>query len=380
MKNRTIILTLITIIIILAAVIIVILVNGNSSTKEQSSSIRMKKSSKKMKIIAIEEHFLNEKITKATYDEVEKMAPSHARAFIADFGSRETMKPEQLFDIGAGRVADMDANEIDVQMLSYNAPATELLSSPLAVELAREANDQLAAAIAKYPDRFIGFATLPTSDPKAAAEELRRCIQELGFKGGMINGTAHGRFMDHPDFEPIFAMSAELDIPLYFHPSIVNKQVRDAYYYNEDPAFAARFASAGLGWHYEVGIHIMRLIFAGIFDRYPNLQVIMGHWGELIPFYMDRINTFFPASASPMKHDFKYYMQNNVYITPSGMFNLPQLQNALQTIGADRIIYSVDYPYYSNKGAREFLENAPISQTDKEKIAHINAEKLFKLK
>ncbi len=333
-----------------------------------------------MKIITIEEHFLNTEITNATRSEIEKLAPSHDKAFVADFGARQTMKPEQLFDIGAGRIADMDANGINMQILSYNAPATELLPSPLALELARKANDQLAAAIAAYPGRFLGFATLPMSDPKAAAEELRRCVTELGFKGAMINGTAHGKFMDEPGFEVFFATAAELDVPLYIHPTIVKKEVRDAYYYNADPAFAARFASAGIGWHFEVGVHVMRLIFAGTFDRYPNLQVIMGHWGELIPYYMDRINAFFPASASPMKHDFKYYMQNNMYITPSGMFNLPQLQNAMETMGADRIMYSVDYPYYPNEGARDFLENAPISQADKEKIAYGNAEKLFKIK
>ncbi len=334
----------------------------------------------RLKIITIEEHFLNAAITAATREEIERIAPGHAKAFAADFGSRQTMKPGQLFDIGAGRIADMDAHGIDVQILSYNSPATELLPSPLAVELARQANDQLAEAIAAYPGRFYGFATLPLSDPAAAAEELRRCVTELGFKGAMINGTAHGRFLDDPDFEVFFATAAELDVPLYLHPTIVKKEVRDAYYHHEDPAFAARFASAGMGWHYEVGVHVLRLIFAGVFDRYPNLQVITGHWGELLPFYMERINTFFPASASPMQHDFKHYLLNNVYITPSGMFNLPQLQFALETLGADRIIYSVDYPYYPHAGARAFLENAPISRENREKIAHGNAEKLFKLK
>ncbi len=334
----------------------------------------------KMKLITIEEHFINAEITAATRDEIEKIAPGHSKAFVADFGSRQTMKPGQLTDIGAGRIANMDANGIDVQILSYNSPATELLPSPLAIELARRANDQLAAAIKAYPGRFFGFATLPMSDPKAAAEELRRCVKELGFKGAMINGTAHGRFMDEPEFDVFFSTAAELDVPLYIHPTIIKKEVRDAYYDNVDTALSARFASAGIGWHVEVGVHVIRLILAGVFDRYPNLQVIMGHWGELIPFYMERINTFFPSTASPMKHDFKYYMQHNIYITPSGMFNLPQLQYVLQTMGADRIIYSVDYPYYPNEGARAFLENAPISQQDKEKIAHKNAESLFKLK
>ncbi len=335
---------------------------------------------KKMKIITIEEHFLNAAITDATRAEIERIAPGHAKAFVADFGSRQTMKPGQLFDIGAGRIADMDANGIDVQILSYNSPATELLPSPLAVELARQANDQLAEAIAAYPNRFYGFATLPMSDPEASAQELRRCVTELGFKGAMINGTAHGRFLDEPEFEVFFATAAELDVPLYIHPTIVKKEVRDAYYHNDNPAFAARFASAGMGWHYEVGVHVLRLIFAGVFDRHPNLQVITGHWGELLPFYLERINTFFTASASPMQHDFKYYMLNNIHVTPSGMLNLPQLQFVLETLGADRIIYSVDYPYFPNAGAREFLENTPISQENKEKIAHGNAEKLFKLK
>ncbi len=350
----------------------------SSATSKSNKSVES--TNKKMKIITIEEHFINAEISTAIAPEIEKIAPGHAQSFHADFGTRQTMRPEQLFDLGAARIASMDANGIDVQILSYSGPSTELLPSPQAVELVRKANDQLAAAIAVYPDRFLGFATLPMSDPQAAAKELRRCVSELGFVGALINGTAHGRFMDEPEFEVFFATAAELDVPLYLHPAPVKKEVRDAYYDNADPAFAARFAGAGIGWHFEVGVHVMRLIFAGVFDRYPNLQVITGHWGELIPYYMDRINTFFPATASPMKHDFKYYMQNNVYITPSGMFNQPQLQNAMEMMGADRIMYSVDYPYYPNEGARAFLENAPISQQDKEKIAHGNAEKLFKLK
>lgn len=333
----------------------------------------------RMKIITIEEHFINAEISAAIRGEVEKIAPGHSKAFDADFGPRQTMKPGQLTDIGEGRIANMDANGIDMQILSYGGPATELLPSPLAIELSRQANDRIAETMKAYPGRFMGFALLPMSDPKAAEVELERCIKELGFVGAIVYGTAHGRFMDEPQFEPFFEKLAELDVPLYIHPTIINTQVRNVYYDNPDSAFAARFASAGIGWHYEVGIHVMRLIFAGVFDRYPNLQVIVGHWGELIPFYMDRINAFFPATASPMKQDFKYYMLNNVYVTPSGMFNLAQLQNTIEMMGADRIIYSADYPYYPNEGAREFLENAPISREAKEKIAYKNAMKLFKL-
>lgn len=333
----------------------------------------------RMKIITVEEHFINEEIATAIRVEVEKIAPGHSKAFNADFGSRQTMKPEQLTDLGEGRVANMDTNGIDMQILSYGGPATELLSSPLAVELSRKANDRLAAAIADHPGRFMGFALLPMSDPMAAVTELERCVKELGFVGAMVYGTAHGRFMDEAEFDPFFAKLAQLNVPLYIHPTVVNTEVRNIYYNNADPAFAARFASAGIGWHYEVGIHVMRLIFAGVFDRYPDLQIIMGHWGELLPFYMDRLNAFFPATASPMEHDFKYYLQNNIYVTPSGMFTVPQLQYIIETMGAERILYSADYPYYPNEGARAFLENAPISREDKEKIAHGNAERLFKL-
>ncbi len=351
----------------------------SANAQTGNNQVHKSEESTHMKMITIEEHFINADINTAIQDEIERIAPGHAQSFHADFGSRQTMRPEQLFDIGAGRIASMDANGIDMQILSYSGPGAELLPSPQAVVLARQANDQMAAAVKAYPGRFLAFATLPMADPKAAAEELKRCINELGFVGALINGTAHGRFMDDPDFEEFFATVAQLDVPLYLHPTPVKREVRDAYYDNADPAFAARFASAGIGWHFEVGVHVMRLVFAGVFDRYPNLQIITGHWGELISFYTDRINTFFPASASPMKHDFKYYMQNNMYITPSGMFSLPQLQFAIETMGADRIMYSADYPYYPNEGARDFLENAPISQQDKEKIAHDNAEKLFKI-
>ncbi len=361
--------------IIFIAIALMLCITANAQQSSKSTN-----NSNKMKIITIEEHFLNADIIAATADEIEKMAPGHSKAFMADFGTRQVMQPGQITDIGAGRIANMDANGIDMQILSYSGPATEPLNSPASIELAKQTNNQMAGAVAAHPGRFLAFATLPINDPEAAAKELRRSVTELGFKGALINGTAHERFLDAPEFDVIFATAAELDVPLYFHPSIVNKQVRDVYYNNADTAFAARFASAGIGWHYEVGVHVMRLIFAGVFDRYPNLQIIMGHWGEMLTPYIDRFNTFFPATASPMKHDFKYYMQNNIYITPSGMFNVPQLQNAMDILGADRIMYSADYPYYPNEGAREFLENAPISQQDKEKIAHGNAEKLFKIK
>ncbi len=331
-----------------------------------------------MKIITVEEHFINPMAQKACAAEVEKLAPSHAKAFSPEQGFPSNMSFENIADIGELRLADMDANGIDMQVISCNSNI-ELLLTDEAIKLSHMINDQLYEATQAHPTRFAGFAALPISNPTAATCELKRSVTKLGFKGALFNGTAHERFLDEPEYESFLAMTAELDVPLYLHPGIVNHNVRDAYYHYDDPAFAARLASAGYGWHVETGIHALRLILSGVFDRYPNLQIILGHWGEMIPYMMERINHNFSAGAAKTKHDFEYYMHNNVYVTPSGLFNMPQFENTLTMMGADRILYSVDYPYYLNKGAREFLENAPISQEDKEKIAHGNAEKLLKL-
>jgi uncharacterized protein len=239
-------------------------------------------------------------------------------------------------------------------------------------------NDQLAAVVAAHPDRFAGFATLPTPDPKAAAAELERAVRQLGFKGAMINGRAgDNRFLDDPRFSPILEKAETLDVPIYIHPTWASKAVRDDYYGGFDPDTSARFACAGWGWHVETGIHALRMILAGILDRYPRLQIILGHWGELIPFYLSRLDQL---------HEFKHlkrrmsdYFLQNFYVTPSGMYTIPPLLLTLETIGADRIMYSVDYPYVIDEHARTFLENAPISHADNEKIAHGNAERVLKI-
>jgi len=332
-----------------------------------------------MKIIGIEEHFLNNEIAAATTEAIEKAAPGLLTAFRPIPGEQLSKVMSLVSDLGAKRIADMDEHGIDVQVLSYNAPGTQVLTAKEAVPLAIAANDALALAVKAYPDRFAGFATLPTPDPIAAAKELERCVKEFGFKGAMINGNTNGRFLDEPELEPILAKAAELEVPLYIHPTLINKTVRDAYYGNLDETVSARFASTAWGWHNETGIHVIRLILAGVFDKYPNLQIIIGHWGEMIPFFLSRTDKYFPKVVTHLKKDFKEYVLGNIYVTPSGLFDLPQFKNTLEVMGEDRIMYSIDFPFYENKGARAFLENAPISQEAKEKIAHGNAEKLLKL-
>jgi predicted TIM-barrel fold metal-dependent hydrolase len=247
------------------------------------------------------------------------------------------------------------------------------------VRLARQANDQLAAAVAAHPDRFAGFAILPLTEPEAAAHELERTVTSLGFKGAMINGTTNGHFLDDPSFLPILQRAVALDVPIYIHPAVPPPVVQQAYYFGLDPAAGFALSTSAWGWHSEVGIHALRLILAGVFDRLPSLQIIIGHMGEMIPFMLARINNVLTPVAKHLQRSVPDYFLQNFYITNSGFFTDPPLLLALQTIGADRIIFAVDYPFSTNQQGREFLDRASISPADKEKISHLNAERLLKL-
>jgi predicted TIM-barrel fold metal-dependent hydrolase len=204
-------------------------------------------------------------------------------------------------------------------------------------------------------------------------------VRSLGFKGAMINGTTNGRFLDDPSFLPILERAVVLDVPIYVHPEVPPAAVREAYYSGFDPAVNFSLSTAGWGWHSEVGIHALRLILAGVFDRFPSLQIIIGHMGEMIPFMLARINNVLTPVAKHLQHAVPDYFLQNFYITTSGFFTDPPLLLALQTMGADRIIFSVDYPYSANEQGRVFLDSASISPADKEKISHLNAERLLKL-
>ncbi len=324
-----------------------------------------------MKIIALEEHFQIAAIKKA----VAKFFPDqHAFHTIIYEPSSA-----QLEDLGADRLHHMDIMGIDVQVLSYTAAGLPTIPAVEAVPVAREINDQLASAIQAHPDRFAGFATLPMSDPAAAASELERAVSKLGLKGAMINGRTNGLFLDDSLFRPILEAAAALDVPIYLHPSFPPKAVQDAYYAGLDPAVSMNFATVGWGWHLETGIHALHMILAGVFDKYPNLQLILGHWGEMIPFYLARFHEALTPAAKHLQRPVADYFLQQMYVTPSGMFTLPPFLLTLQIMGADRVMYSVDYPYIQSNQARTFLENAPVSPADREKIAHGNAEKVLKL-
>jgi uncharacterized protein len=284
----------------------------------------------------------------------------------------------KLDDVGEERIADMDAGGIDIQVLSHGAPGTEQLDAEQAIPLAREANDYLARSIAPHPDRFAAFATLPTAAPVQAADELERTVSEHGFKGALINGHVRGRFLDDRFFWPIFERAADLDVPIYLHPTPPPAAVREAYYGGLDPQVGQTLSMAGWGWHVETGLHVLRLIVGGLLDAYPGLQIIVGHMGEALPFFLARSSRVLRQQAG-LSRPLEEYMAANFHFTTSGMFTYPPLTCLLEVVGADRVMFSVDYPYSSNVEGRDFVLDAPISEADREKLAHGNADRLLGL-
>ena len=321
-----------------------------------------------MKIIALEEHFLTPDILAAWA--ASPVGTEGTSAF--DRGEIE----ERLDDLGDGRIALMDESGVDMQVLSVTTPALCNLQPEESITLARITNDLIAATIARHPTRFDGFATLPTPAPQAAGAELERAVTTLGLKGAMLCGRTQDKDLDHPDFDSMFATAARLNVPLYIHPQIPQKAVRDTLYGGLGEPASTAFAAFGLGWHYEAGIQFVRMILAGVFDRYPNLQIILGHWGEVVLFYTERLKNL--SRAVDLKRPVLDVMHQNLNVTPSGMWSERYFRFATEELGMDRILFSADYPYQYRPGGqpRQFLEQLAISQEDKQKIAHTNWERL----
>lgn len=322
-----------------------------------------------MRLIALEEHY---------------HAPAVKRALSA--AGRPDPPPDspiarvqaKLDDLGAGRLADMDAGGIDVQVVSQSPPGTEQLEPGQAIPVATQANDYLAEQIARNPDRFAGFATLPTAAPQSAADELERAVTALGFKGALINGHVRGRFLDDPTFWPIFERAEALSVPIYLHPTEPPEAVKTASYAGLPPNIATSLATNAWGWHVDTGLHALRLIAGGVLDAYPRLQVIIGHMGEALPFFLERASRNLQRQAG-LERPLQHYMAQNFHFTTSGMFSYPPLRCLLDVIGADRVMFSVDYPFAHNEEGRDFMVGAPIDAADREKLAHGNAERLLGL-
>jgi predicted TIM-barrel fold metal-dependent hydrolase len=289
---------------------------------------------------------------------------------------------EQLRDLGRQRLADMDANGIDLQVISHAPPGPQALGGVEALARAREANDLLADAVRAYQGRFAGFASLPTADPQAAADELERATGELGLAGALVHSTlgSNGAFLDEPGFEPLLERFERLDRPLYLHPGPPPAALHEALYRGLPPPVAARLATNSWGWHAEAGLHVLRMIATGVFDRHPALRMIVGHCGEMLPFMLARIDAMLrPETLDTMALAPSEYFGRNIWVTTSGMFSIPPVMCAVQVLGVDRVLFSVDYPFGSNAAGRALLDALPLGPADKAKIAGGNAERLLGL-
>lgn len=315
-----------------------------------------------MRIIAVEEHYVRRP----------PGPQERPRALEAEVQAR-------LLDLGPDRIADMDAAGIDVQVLSLLAPGAQRFDAATAAARVREENDRLADAVRRQPDRLAAFAAVPTGDPAAAAGELERAVTTLGFRGAMIHGQTEGAFLDDQRFWPILECAEALGVPIYLHPAPPPAAVAEAYYGGFSPAVGAALATSGWGWHMETGLHVLRLVLAGVFDRFPRLQTVIGHLGEALPFMLTRTSVRLPPAATGLQRTVAEYVRENVHVTTSGFFSVPPLLNALLEVGADRVLFAVDYPISSNAAGVAFLNAMPVSAADREKIAHGNAERLLRL-
>ena len=319
----------------------------------------------KIYTIALEEHFATPAILARTASVAGPQSPADA----------EALHP-RLLDLDDQRIAAMDATGVDLQVISHTAPGMEHVVDD-APALAREANDLLLGAIARHPDRFAGFATLPVNDPPAAAEELRRCVG-LGLRGALVNGTVDGRFLDHPAFDDLLTVADELGVPLYVHPGVPPRAVVDAYYAGFSDPVSRTLSTAAWGWHAETAVHVLRLVLGGAFDRHPGLQVIIGHMGEMLPVMIDRATGLLdPVSGLP--RSLRDYVTSHVSVTVAGVYSLPAFSAAVQAFGIDRLMFSTDYPYVPGAPARQFLATVPLAPADRLRLASGNAAALLGL-
>lgn len=317
-----------------------------------------------MKKITLEEHLLAPGL----------QFPAATSALLTpDFAERMVVR---LSDIEQYRLPEMDQYGIDMQVLSLPAGIQMEKDAAVAIKLARQGNDSFAEIVRKYPTRFAGLAALPMQNPQAAADELERSVKQLGLKGAMINGHTHGEFMDEQKFWVVWERAEALQVPIYLHPgSTPSAQVN--HIYNGYP----ELLGPTWNWGVEMGTYALRMIFSGVFDTFPRTTLILGHMGETLPFVLWRLDS--RAEISPGARNIKklpsQYIKDNMVITTSGQFAPEPLLCSLLTLGADRILFAVDYPFERTEEGVRFIETAPISDADKEKICHLNAEKLLGL-
>lgn len=299
--------------------------------------------------------------------------------YAGNFTDRPLFIRERLPDMGERRIKDMDDTGIARQILLLTSPGVQVFDRDTAVGLARDSNDQLEEAVRKHPDRYTGLAAFAPQDPAEAAREIERSVG-LGMKGAVVNSHTHNEYLDDPKFYAIFEACEHLGVPLYIHPQTPSRQMIQ-------PFMERGLDGAIFGFAVETGLHLLRIIVAGVFDRFPKLQIVVGHLGEGLPFWLYRLDYMHAAgmkanrykSIKPLERKISEYMQQNVYVTTSGVPWAPSIMLCQQVLGMDRVLYAMDYPYEFVPEEVAMSDALPISDNDKLKFFQTNAENVFNL-
>lgn len=334
--------------------------------------------------ISIEEHFSTQEhldqltaILRNEYPIAHVMEEEKVLKYEVPFlwPARKQKAVDMLLDIGEGRIKDMDEQGIDFQILSLISPGVQVLDAAAGTSLARKINNTLSQAIDRNRARFSGLASLAPQDPEGAADELERSVTELGLVGATINSHVKGEYLDHKKYWTIFRMAEKLNVPIYLHPRAPQPAMIEPY------LKYPMLAGAMIGFAAEVSLHALRLISSGLFEKFPNLKIILGHLGEALPYWLWRIDNIYDRNpvAEKLPKSLSEYFKKNFYISTSGMCFQPPFICAYEALGADRILFAVDYPRESNETAVQFIDSLPIPDSDKQKILHLNAQKLFSL-
>jgi predicted TIM-barrel fold metal-dependent hydrolase len=318
-------------------------------------------------LIAIEEHWMMPDLRSA----LSAMPQRDESLAFNEMGDNQ----QRLEDLGAGRIAAMDALGIDVSILALTPPGTQPLAPKDALHLSRAANDVAAAAVRSHPSRLRALSTLPMSSPQDVAGELARAAG-MGHVGTMVYGRAGDLLLDDPVYDDFFSAASELGQSVFIHPQLPSVAVRDASYRGFDPMTDLAFATFGWGWHLDAATAALRLILRGTFDRHPDLQVVLGHWGEMLLFWLDRADNL--SRIAGLRRSVSDYMRSNFFITVSGMLNPALLDHALSATSIDRLIFSTDYPFQRPTQAEitSFLEHFS-SDADRQKFSSGNAASLY---
>ena len=381
--------------IALTASVAVLPTSLTAEASHQSQGLQSNASGTRLRKIAAEEAFtipeiaaavrdvvrrggpnLDLKLLRLVYDTPAEAAPTSPSS---PAGSRDALARTflpRLLDIGAGRLADMDASGVDVHLLSLTMPGVQMFERDTAVALARLSNDRLSEAVRRYPTRFAGLASFAPQDVAAATKEMERAINTLKLSGFLVNSHTENGYLDEPRFWPILEAAEALDAPLYIHPRAPSDGMAA-------PFRDYRMEGSIWGYGMETGTHAVRLMLSGVLDRFPRLRIVLGHMGEAVPFWLWRLDYMAsPGSRGDLRNQLKAseYFRRNFAITTSGLEDPLVLRFCVDKIGIENVMWAIDYPYQPTAPAVAFLESAQLSDLERARVAHGNAERIFRLR